>query len=82
MVARLTRELNDQSRQLDRLQSDERDLQTLITGIEEALNDIPVEQPQQVAFAGLRGRLPWPARAYRQPLRRTRASEAWFGTVL
>ncbi|MCP5430732.1 MAG: peptidoglycan DD-metalloendopeptidase family protein [Chromatiaceae bacterium] len=61
VVARLTQELNDQSRQLDRLQTDERDLQTLITGLEEALADIPAEHPQQVAFAGLRGRLPWPA---------------------
>ena len=61
VVARLTQELNDQSRQLDRLQSDERDLQTLITGLEEALADIPAEHPQQLAFVGLRGRLPWPA---------------------
>lgn len=62
VVAALTRELNDQSRRLDRLQGDERELETLISGIEEALADIPVSDPQQVAFAGLRGRLPWPAR--------------------
>jgi len=61
VVAQLTRELNDQGRQLDRMQSDERELETLITGIEQALVDIPVEHPQQVDFAGLRGRLPWPA---------------------
>ena len=35
VVARLTRELNDQGRQLDRLQTDERDLKTLISGLEE-----------------------------------------------
>jgi septal ring factor EnvC (AmiA/AmiB activator) len=61
VVAQLTRELNDQGRQLDRMQTDERELKTLITGIEEALADIPVEPPQQLEFAGLRGRLPWPA---------------------
>ena len=61
VVAKLTRELNDQGQQLDRLQSDERDLKALISGIEEALADIPEEHPQQVEFAGLRGRLPWPA---------------------
>jgi len=61
VVAQLTRELNDQGRQLDRMQNDERELKTLIIGIEEALADIPVEHPQEVAFAGLRGRLPWPA---------------------
>jgi len=62
VVARLTRELNDQGQQLDRLQSDERDLKTLISGLEEALADIPAEHPQQAKFGGLRGRLPWPAR--------------------
>ncbi|MCB1801514.1 MAG: peptidoglycan DD-metalloendopeptidase family protein [Gammaproteobacteria bacterium] len=62
IVSGLTQELNNQSRRLDRLQSDERDLETLISGIEEALADIPVSNPQQVAFASLRGRLPWPAR--------------------
>jgi septal ring factor EnvC (AmiA/AmiB activator) len=61
-VAGLTRELNNQSRRLDRLQTDERELETLITGIEEALADIPVSQEQQRAFASLRGRLPWPAK--------------------
>lgn len=62
VVARLTRELNDQGQQLGRLQSDERDLKTLISGLEEALADIPAEHPQQAKFGGLRGRLPWPAR--------------------
>lgn len=62
VVARLTRELNEQSRHMDRLQTDERELQTLISGIEEALADIPVSHPQQVAFAGRRGRLAWPAK--------------------
>ncbi|MCB1787023.1 MAG: peptidoglycan DD-metalloendopeptidase family protein [Chromatiaceae bacterium] len=61
VVAVLTRELNDQSRQLDRLQSDERELETLLSGIEQALVDIPVENPEQVDFAGLRGSLPWPS---------------------
>jgi septal ring factor EnvC (AmiA/AmiB activator) len=62
VVARLTEELNDQGRQLDRLQSDERDLKALISGLEQALADIPVEEDlQQARFAGLRGRLPWPA---------------------
>ena len=62
VIARLTRELQDQGKQLDRLQTDERDLQTLIDGLEQALADIPAEHPQQASFGGLRGRLPWPAR--------------------
>jgi septal ring factor EnvC (AmiA/AmiB activator) len=62
IVAQLTRDLQDQGRQLDRLQSDERDLKALIRGLEEALADIPAEPVQKQPFAGLRGRLPWPAR--------------------
>ncbi len=62
VVARLTRELQDQGQQLHRLQADERDLKNLIRGLEQALADIPSSHPQQIEFAGLRGRLPWPAR--------------------
>ncbi len=61
VVAKLTAELQDQGRQLARLQSDERELNALIRGLEQALADIPVEHRQQIQFAGLRGRLPWPA---------------------
>ncbi len=61
VVAKITAELQDQGRQLARLQSDERELNALISGLERALADIPVEHPQQIQFAGLRGRLPWPA---------------------
>lgn len=61
VVAQLTRELQDQGRQLDRLQTDERELKTLVEGLGAALADIPAEHPQQQRFGGLRGRLPWPA---------------------
>ncbi|MGD1982843.1 MAG: peptidoglycan DD-metalloendopeptidase family protein [Chromatiaceae bacterium] len=61
VVAALTRDLQDQGRQLDRLQRDEQDLKDLIEGLEEALADIPAEPPQRQRFAGLRGQLPWPA---------------------
>ena len=61
VMAKLTAELQEQGRQLASLQSDERELNALIKGLEQALADIPVEHPQQIQFAGLRGRLPWPA---------------------
>jgi septal ring factor EnvC (AmiA/AmiB activator) len=61
VIAKLTLELSDQGQQLDRLQSDEQQLEMLITGIEQALADIPVGD-SEVAFAGRRGQLPWPAR--------------------
>jgi septal ring factor EnvC (AmiA/AmiB activator) len=62
VIARLTLELTDQGEQLDRLQSDEQQLEMLITGIEQALADIPVGDMAEIAFAGRRGQLPWPAR--------------------
>ena len=62
VVQRLIRELKDQGRQLDRLKTDEKDLKTLISGLEQVLADIPAEHPQQVAFTGRRGQLSWPAR--------------------
>jgi septal ring factor EnvC (AmiA/AmiB activator) len=61
VVAQLTRELQEQGRRLDRLQTDERELETLIEGIEDVLADIPREPAERERFAGLRGRLPWPA---------------------
>ena len=61
VVAALTRDLRDQGRQLDRLQKDEQDLKALIEGLEAALADIPAEPLERQRFAGLRGRLPWPA---------------------
>lgn len=61
LVDALGRELADQDRVLDRLQADERDLETLLRRLEQALADLPVEPVQTAAFAELRGRLPWPA---------------------
>ena len=61
LVDALGRELTDQGRQLDRLQADERDLETLLQRLERALADVPMEPAQAAAFGELRGRLPWPA---------------------
>lgn len=61
LVAKLTRELNDQGRRLKRLQRDERELEKLINDIEVTLADIPLDATQQQAFVDRRGRLPWPA---------------------
>jgi len=62
VVTRLIVELKDQGRQLERLKIDERDLEALISGLEQALADIPAEHPQQARFAGRRGQLSWPAK--------------------
>lgn len=60
VLARLSRELDDQGQQLERLQGDERELEALLSGLEEALADIPLSHPQQASFDVRRGRLPWP----------------------
>jgi septal ring factor EnvC (AmiA/AmiB activator) len=61
VVAALTQDLQDQGERLDRLQNDERELKALIEGLGAALADIPAEPVERQRFAGLRGRLPWPA---------------------
>lgn len=61
VIAQLTRYLDDQSGRLDQLRTDQRNLKTLISGIGEALADIPIAQPLGARFEGLRGRLAWPA---------------------
>jgi septal ring factor EnvC (AmiA/AmiB activator) len=61
LVGVLGRELADQGRQLERLQADERNLETLLRRLEQALADVPAEQTGAAAFGDLRGRLPWPA---------------------
>jgi septal ring factor EnvC (AmiA/AmiB activator) len=61
VLARLSRQLTDRGRQLARLKDDERELETLLRGLEEALSDIPSTHPLQARFDRRRGSLPWPA---------------------
>lgn len=62
VVDALSSQLHDQGRELDRLRGDEKQLQTLLEGIERALADIPSMVPAQQSFATQRGKLHWPAR--------------------
>lgn len=62
VIARLGREIDDQDRQLERLRSDEKQLQSLLTSLQEALAEMPAEAVPQVPFNKRRGRLQWPAR--------------------
>jgi len=61
VMARLSREISDQGRELSRLRADEQQLQSLLRGLQEALADIPSAPAQQKKFAQLRGALRWPA---------------------
>jgi septal ring factor EnvC (AmiA/AmiB activator) len=60
VLARLTREISDQGQQLSQLRADEKQLQSLLRGLQEALSDIPAAPVQQKRFTQLRGALRWP----------------------
>lgn len=60
LLARVTREISDQGQQLSQLRSDEKQLQSLLRGLQEALLEIPAAPVQQKRFAQLRGNLRWP----------------------
>jgi len=61
-VASLSRELENQGGELKRLQSDERQLQELVSSLQELLVDIPSDVSQQQPFDTLKGKLRWPTR--------------------
>lgn len=62
VVAQLAREIEGQGEQLARLHKDEKQLQALLEGLQQALADIPVEPSRQIPFSKARGRLPWPVK--------------------
>lgn len=61
-VAALSRELKNQGGELKRLQSDELQLQELVSSLQELLVDIPADVSQQQPFDTLKGKLRWPTR--------------------
>ncbi len=58
----LAAELLTQGEELERLRSNETQLQQLLSEIERALSDIPDTSPADISFEGRRGSLPWPAK--------------------
>jgi len=60
VLAKLTLEISDQGQQLSRLRTDEKQLQSLLLGLQEALTDIPAAAAQEKKFTQLRGALRWP----------------------
>lgn len=67
VLRELDGELKSQGRQLTRLRQDEKQLQTLLQGLQDALQDIPAEPvplQEHRKFAELKGRLRWPSRGY------------------
>lgn len=62
VVAQLAHEIEGQGAHLSRLHKDEKQLQALLQGLQQALADIPVETSRQISFSKVRGRLPWPVK--------------------
>jgi len=62
LLAELERELSSKDQRLKAMLSDEKALEKLILALTQALEDIPPELDQQLSFAQLRGKLPWPVK--------------------
>ncbi|MEJ2694682.1 MAG: peptidoglycan DD-metalloendopeptidase family protein [Candidatus Thiodiazotropha sp.] len=61
IIANLNRRLKDQDRELDDLKSDESQLASLITNIQQAISDLPLDPAAHEPFRSRQGKLPWPA---------------------
>ncbi|MEA2078960.1 MAG: hypothetical protein U9P00_03730, partial [Pseudomonadota bacterium] len=59
-VAALSRELKNQGGELTRLKTDERQLQELVSSLQELLVDITADATRQQPFNTLKGKLRWP----------------------
>jgi len=84
-VAALSRELQNQGGELLRLQTDEQQLQELVSSLQELLVDIPADATQQQPFKTLQGKLRWPTRgrlAKRFGTRRGSGGLKWRGVLI
>ncbi len=62
IIASLSSRLQSEGQELESLKSDEKQLQTLLTDIQQALVDIPLASEAHVPFSTRKGKLPWPSR--------------------
>ncbi|MCU7795544.1 MAG: peptidoglycan DD-metalloendopeptidase family protein [Candidatus Thiodiazotropha sp. (ex Myrtea spinifera)] len=62
IIASLDRELKDKGNELNNLKQDENQLQSLISNIQEALSDLPLDPAAHKPFLTRKGKLPWPSR--------------------
>lgn len=61
IITSLDKQLKDKGQELDNLKSDENQLQSLISNIQEALSDLPLDPTAHEPFRTRKGRLPWPS---------------------
>ena len=61
IIAGLNRRRKDQGQELNELKDDENQLSALISNIQQALSDIPLDPAAHDPFRTRKGKLPWPA---------------------
>ncbi len=61
IVAKLNLRLKDQGQELSELKDDENQLSSLISNIQQALSDLPLDPAAHDPFRSRKGKLPWPA---------------------
>jgi septal ring factor EnvC (AmiA/AmiB activator) len=62
VIASLAKEIHNRDGQLQVLEQDERRLERLLAGLQQALADIPIEMVGFPLFSKQKGKLPWPSR--------------------
>jgi murein hydrolase activator len=61
IIAKLDRQLKNQGQELNNLKDDENQLSSLISNIQQALSDLPLDPAAHDPFSSRKGKLPWPA---------------------
>ncbi len=61
IIAQLSRKLKDQGSELKVLKDDESQLSSLISNIQQALSDLPLDPSAHDPFRSRKGKLPWPS---------------------
>lgn len=85
VLVRISHELQNQGGELQRLRSDEQQLQELLASLQDLLADIPANSGQQQPFGSLKGKLGWPTRgrlATRFGTRRGNSDLTWQGVLI
>ncbi len=67
LLARVTRQIKDQHRQMQQLQRNRQSLQRLLEKLRDVFADIPSRLPADTPFGKLRGKLPWPVHGKASP---------------
>ncbi len=62
LMSRLKHDMRSKSQRLQQMLSDEKELESLVNSLAQALADIPAEPGNQRPFAQMKGRLSWPLR--------------------